>query len=105
MILVQGRPFANNLPILADFCRISENLSPFSQTIYGVSGLRIPFVRRAVENDALVPMLLFRGSCLGTHCVGGSCLPATHREAGASGALRSRAGAPERELAASFLTV
>ena len=47
-------------------------------------------------------MSLFRGSSLGTRCSGGSCLPGFSLEAGASSAVRSRAGALERELTASF---
>jgi len=47
-------------------------------------------------------MSLFRGSCLGTHCSRGSCLASLSLEAGASSAVRSRAGALERELTASF---
>jgi len=47
-------------------------------------------------------MSLFRGSCLGTHCSRGSCLAGLSQEAGASSAVRSRAGALERELTASF---
>ncbi|HRA89787.1 MAG TPA: hypothetical protein PK992_16990, partial [Planctomycetaceae bacterium] len=43
-------------------------------------------------------MSLFRGSSLGTHCSGGSCLSGFSLEAGASSALRSRAGALERGL-------
>ncbi|HQZ66861.1 MAG TPA: hypothetical protein PLY87_17335, partial [Planctomycetaceae bacterium] len=42
-------------------------------------------------------MSLFRGSCLGTHCPARLSL-----EAGASSALRSRAGALEREFTASW---
>ena len=47
-------------------------------------------------------MSLFRGSCLGTHCSRGSCLARLSPEAGASSAVRSRAGALERELTASI---
>jgi|GEM_PF-4790575 len=47
-------------------------------------------------------MSLFRGSCLGTHCSRGSCLASLSLEAGASSAVRSKAGALERELTASF---
>ncbi|HQZ68717.1 MAG TPA: hypothetical protein PLY87_26705, partial [Planctomycetaceae bacterium] len=41
-----------------------------------------------------------RGSSLGTGCSGGSCLPGFSLEAGASSALRSKAGALERGLTA-----
>ncbi|HQX48943.1 MAG TPA: hypothetical protein PLR25_03500 [Planctomycetaceae bacterium] len=47
-------------------------------------------------------MSLFRGSCLGTHCSRGSCLARLSPEAGASSAVRSSAGALERELTASI---
>jgi len=47
---------------------------------------------------------LFRGSSLGTHCSGGSCLARLSLEAGASSAWRSRAGALEREFPSFTLT-
>jgi|GEM_PF-346939 len=47
---------------------------------------------------------LFRGSSLGTHCSGGSSFEREFREAGASKASRSRAGAPERGITTSFFT-
>jgi len=47
---------------------------------------------------------LFRGSSLGTHGPRGSCLARLLLKAGASSAGRSKAGALERELTASFQT-